>query len=32
MTMEEWAKHLDLILQADGNTLLQDAGKISEER
>ena len=31
MTMEEWAKHLDLILQADGNALLKDAGKISAE-
>ena len=31
MTMEEWAKHLDLILQANGNALLQDAGKISAE-
>jgi len=31
MTMEDWAKHLDLILQADGNALLQNAGKISAE-
>ena len=31
MTMEEWAKHLDLILQADGNELLANAGKISAE-
>ena len=31
MTMEDWAKHLDLILQADGNALLKDAGKISAE-
>ena len=31
MTMEDWANHLDLILQADGNALLQDAGKISAE-
>ena len=31
MTMEDWANHLDLILQADGNTLLQNAGKISAE-
>jgi hypothetical protein len=31
MTMEDWAKHLDLILQADGNELLTDAGKISAE-
>ena len=31
MTMEEWVKHLDLILQADGNELLTNAGKISAE-
>ncbi|MCL2762325.1 MAG: virulence RhuM family protein, partial [Treponema sp.] len=31
MTMEDWAKHLDLILQADGNQLLKDAGKISAQ-
>ena len=31
MTMEDWAKHLDLILQADGNALLKNAGKISAE-
>ena len=31
MTMEDWANHLDLILQADGNALLKDAGKISAE-
>ena len=31
MTMEDWAKHLDLILQADGNALLQNAGKITAE-
>jgi len=31
MTMEEWAKHLDMILQADGNELLTNAGKISAE-
>ena len=31
MTMESWAKHLDLILQADGNELLTNAGKISAE-
>jgi hypothetical protein len=29
MTMADWAKHLDLILQADGNELLTNAGKIS---
>jgi hypothetical protein len=31
MTMEDWAKHLDLILKADGNELLTNAGKISTE-
>jgi hypothetical protein len=31
MTMEDWAKHLDLILQADGNEILKDAGKISAQ-
>jgi len=31
MTMEDWAKHLDLILQADGNDLLTNAGKISAQ-
>jgi len=31
MLMEDWAKHLDLILQADGNALLQNAGAISAE-
>ncbi len=31
MTMEEWVKHLDLILQADGNEILTHAGKISTE-
>ena len=29
MTMESWASHLDLILQADGNELLTNAGSIS---
>jgi hypothetical protein len=29
MTMSDWAKHLDLILQADGNELLTNAGSIS---
>jgi hypothetical protein len=29
MTMSDWAKHLDLILQADGNELLTNAGEIS---
>jgi len=31
MTMADWAKHLDLILQADGNELLTNAGKISAQ-
>ena len=31
MTMEAWAKHLDLILQADGNELLTHAGRITAE-
>ena len=31
MIMEDWAKHLDLILQADGNELLTNAGKISTQ-
>ena len=29
LTMADWAKHLDLILQANGKDLLQDAGKIT---
>jgi hypothetical protein len=29
LTMEDWAKHLDLILQANGKYLLQHAGKIT---
>jgi len=29
LTMEDWAKHLDLILQANGKELLQNAGKIT---
>ncbi|MDR2840705.1 MAG: virulence RhuM family protein [Paludibacter sp.] len=31
MTMQDWARHLDRILVADGNALLQNAGKISAE-
>jgi hypothetical protein len=31
MTMSDWANHLDLILQADGNELLTNAGKISAQ-
>jgi len=29
LTMEDWAKHLDLILQANGKDLLQNAGEIT---
>jgi len=29
LTMEDWAKHLDLILQANGRDLLKNAGKIT---
>jgi hypothetical protein len=31
MTMHDWARHLDRILQADGNELLTNAGSISAE-
>jgi hypothetical protein len=31
MTMEDWAKHLDYILQADRRALLTDGGRISAE-
>ena len=31
LTMEDWAKHLDLILQANGKELLENAGKITRE-
>lgn len=31
LTMEDWAKHLDLILQANSKDLLQNAGKITAE-
>jgi len=31
MTMSDWSKHLDLILKADGNELLTNAGKISAQ-
>ena len=27
MTMEDWAKHIDIILEASGDAVLQDAGK-----
>lgn len=31
MTMEDWAKRLDLLLMADDREFLQDAGKITAE-
>lgn len=31
MTMEDWAKRIDMILEATDNTVLQDAGKITAE-
>jgi hypothetical protein len=31
LTMSDWAKHLDLILQANGKDLLTNAGKITAE-
>jgi hypothetical protein len=31
MTMKDWATHLDLILQADGNKLLTHGGSIAKE-
>ena len=31
MTMEDWAKRLDIFLQADDRELLQNAGKITKE-
>ena len=31
MTMEDWAKRLDLFLMADDREILQDAGKITTE-
>ena len=31
MTLEDWARHLDRILQANDRELLQDAGRISAE-
>ena len=31
MTMEDWAKRIDIILEAGGDAVLQDAGKISAE-
>lgn len=31
MTMEDWAKRIDIILEAGGDAILQDAGKITDE-
>ena len=31
MTMEDWARRLDLFLMADEREILQDAGKITAE-
>lgn len=31
MTMEDWAKRIDIILEAGGDAVLQDAGKVSIE-
>ena len=31
MTMEDWAKRIDIILEAGGDAVLHDAGKISAE-
>ena len=31
MTMEDWAKRIDIILEAGGDALLHDAGKVSAE-
>ena len=31
MTMEDWAKRIDIILEASGDTVLTDAGKITAE-
>ena len=31
MTMEDWAKHIDIILEAGGDEILQDAGRITSE-
>lgn len=31
MTMEDWAKRIDMILEAIDNAVLQDAGKITDE-
>lgn len=31
MTMEDWAKRIDIILEAGGDAILPDAGKVSAE-
>lgn len=31
MTMEDWAKRIDIILEAGGNAILMDAGRVSAE-
>lgn len=31
MTMEDWAKRIDIILEAGGDAVLKDAGKVSAE-
>ena len=31
MTMEDWAKRIDIILEAGGDALLHDAGRVSAE-
>lgn len=31
MTMEDWAKRIDIILEATGDAVLTDAGKVTAE-
>lgn len=31
MTMEDWAKRIDIILEAGGDAVLEDSGKVSAE-
>ena len=31
MTMEDWAKRIDIILEAGGDAILPDAGKVTAE-
>ena len=31
MTMEDWAKRIDIILEAGGDNILQDSGRITAE-